>query len=141
MTTPQPIPMHPEAIEFIEELVREHTRNHIGHAGGDSLPDLRFSFEFWDYFHGRGYSEDWFKSRFSVEGFESLLRLDNFHLYRDLINDICNRRRGQLEKLDLESEHRSDPYLPETGECLQGQLSFLRKFQDAVNSNPKEANS
>ena len=48
MSTPMPIPMHPEAIEFIESLVIEHTWNNIGRCPGDSLPPLCNAHEFWD---------------------------------------------------------------------------------------------
>ena len=131
MSNPMPIPMHPEAIEFIESLVIEHTWNHIGHCGGDSLPPLWNAHEFWGYFRER-HGEEFF----SPEAVESLKRLTQ-RPYRDLMNNVCNRRREQLEELDLESEHRADGWLPETREDLQGQLRFLGKFQEALNSNPR----
>ena len=127
MTTSKPIPLHREVIDFIEGLVSDHCENHKGHAGGESLPRLRFAHEFWTYFHER-HSKD----QFSPAGFESFERL-TFRPYRDLMNNVCHRKRDQLTDLF----HQSD-LLSDEGEDLQGQLKFLRIFQDAVNSNPEE---
>ena len=127
MSTPKPIPLHPEVIDFLEGLVSDHCMNHIGHAGGESLPRLRFAHEFWNYFHER-HSKD----QFSPAGIESFERL-TFRPYRDLMNNVCHRKRDQLTDLF----HQSD-LLSDEGEDLQGQLKFLRIFQDAVNSNPNE---